>query len=40
MRIVSVDTQLTFEWATLWRDHCFLRGGASCLAACDCKGGS
>jgi len=36
MRIMSVGTEMTFEWAAMWRDHCFAPGGASCTAACNC----
>jgi hypothetical protein len=40
MRIVTAGAELTFEWATIWRDHCRLPGGATCLAECNCEGGS
>jgi hypothetical protein len=39
MRIMSPPgTELTFEWTAIWRDHCFLPGGASCTEACNCPG--
>lgn len=38
MRIMSVGTEMTFEWASVWRDHCFLEGGATCTAECNCPG--
>ena len=40
MRIMAVSTELTFEWASIWRDRCFVPGGPSCSAACDCPGGT
>lgn len=41
MRIIAFSNgELSFEWATVWRDHCFLPGGATCTAECNCPDGS
>jgi len=41
MRITEASgSALTFEWASVWRDHCFLPGGTTCSAVCNCPDGS
>lgn len=40
MRITTIsNAEMTYEWATLWRDHCAAPGGATCLKSCGCEGG-